>query len=593
MNALESVKRRAKALKVALGRDRYLYLIAAIIGFLDSLAAVALKGSVRLIEELAKSAVGVSGVPMLLAAFPLAGIALAIAWNRLVVRADISHGVSGVLEVIASPSERIKPHNIFSSIVGCALTAGFGGSVGMEGPIVATGAALGDNVASLSDADYKRRMILIGCGAAGAISAIFKAPFAGLVFCVEVFALDVASSSVIALLVSSAVACLSSMVMSGNRIEYAFAVHRQFNPVNIPLYVLLGVVVAFVSVYFMRASRAVESSLKKVRSVPLRACAGALIVGVAIALFPALYGEGALAMRSMLSDRMADLFTGSPLDALAGNRLLLPALLVALAVAKPVAMSATTGSGGIGGIFAPTMFAGCAVGYAFAVLCNFTGLTDLPPMNFALAGMAGAISGVMAAPLTGVFLVAELTGGYELFVPLIVVASVSTVIARRFEPYSMYAYRLGKSGRLITRHMDKAVLTLLSTEGLVDSSRPSLCVRDGLEAIARAFVDDPRTTYPAFESDGSFAGFIRSRDSFPILADPILREGLIVDDLVRPAKATLQPHADAAALVAAFNASGADVLPVLDDGRYVGLVEKASLLDAYRAKLAELSDGDA
>lgn len=592
MKTLESVKLRAKALKAALGRDRYLYLLAAIIGFLDSIAAVALKASVRGIEELVGYVVGMSGFPIIIAAFPLAGIALAIAWSRFVVKADISHGVCGVLEVIASPLERLRPHNLFSSIVGCALTAGFGGSVGMEGPIVATGAALGDNVASLSDADYKRRMILIGCGAAGAISAIFKAPFAGLVFCVEVFALDVASSSIVALLVSSAVACLSSMVISGYRIEYAFAVHESFRPANIPLYALLGVVIALVSVYFMRVSRAVESSLKKARSVPLRACMGGLVVGAAIALFPALYGEGALAMKLMLSDRMVELFSGSPLGVFAGKRLVFPALLVLLALAKPIAMAATTGSGGIGGIFAPTMFTGCAIGYAFAVVSNFTGLTDLPPMNFALAGMAGAISGVMAAPLTGVFLVAELTGGYELFVPLIVVSAVSTVIARHFEPYSMYAYRLGKNGKLITRHMDRAVLTLLSTDGLVDSSRPSLRVGDGLESVARAFVEDPRQSYPALEGDGSLAGFVRSSEAFPILADPILREGFIVDDLVCPQTRFLSPDDNAASFAAAFAASGRDELPVIDGGRFVGVVEKSALYDAYRVKLAELSDGD-
>lgn len=251
MNAIvTALKKAAMALKDRLGQKRYLFLAAALIGLLDGIAAVTLKSSVHGAEKLARFLAEKSGIALTLALFPAAGIALSYLWSRFCVKENISHGITGILEVMANQGSRIKPHNMFSSIVGCTLTAGFGGSVGMEGPIVATGAALGENVASLSEATYKRRMMLIGCGAAGAISAIFKAPIAGVVFCLEVLALDVASSSVAAMLTSSAVACLFSMFVSGYQIEFSFTVHDRFNPGNVPFYLALGAVTAFVSVYF-------------------------------------------------------------------------------------------------------------------------------------------------------------------------------------------------------------------------------------------------------------------------------------------------------------------------------------------------------
>ena len=462
----------------------------------------------------------------------------------------------------------------------------------MEGPIVTTGAALGDNLSSLSGADYKRRMILIGCGAAGAISAIFKAPIAGLVFCIEVFALDVASSSIIALLISTTVACLFSIAVSGYQIEFHFSIHERFSPHNVPFYVVLGVLSAFVSVYFMRATRFVESLFSRVNSLLWKVVAGGIVVGLLVVLFPALYGEGYLVMRSMLSGYMPDIFVHSAFSGFLHAQWMLPILLVALALIKPIATAATTASGGVGGTFAPSLFVGCAVGYAFASLCNFAGLAQLPPMNFALAGMAGAISGIMAAPLTGIFLIAELTGGYELFIPLIIVSAFSTMIARRFEPFSIYTRRPGLAGRLITRHRDKAVLTLLRLRDLVEMNCPCLSATAGIDGLKDAIARNPFPYYPVLDRDGRFSGLIDIEDVLPFLAESELHDVLILADLVRSEPERLDASSDMVSVFETFRKSDADELPVFEDGKLIGFITRSRLYRAYREKMEEISDGD-
>jgi CIC family chloride channel protein len=589
---LARAKGLASAVKGKLGPKRYLFVIAGVIGLLDGVAAVALKSSVHGAEEIARHAAGAAGSAALLAAFPIIGIALSYLWVRFFVKDDIGHGICRVLEVISAPLSRMKAHNMFSSLVGCTLTAGFGGSVGMEGPIVATGAAIGDNVAGLTDGDYKRRMILIGCGAAGAIAAIFKAPFAGLVFCVEVFALDVASSSVIALLISTAVATLFSMAVSGYQIEFHFSVHERFSPRNVPFYIALGLLSAFVSVYFMRISRAVESLGKRVSSPWLKIAIGGAAVGLAIALFPALYGEGYLAMHSMLTDSMPALFTHSPFEGLLSHAWAVPLLLVAVALIKPIATAATTASGGVGGTFAPALFVGCAIGYSFAVICDSAGIARLPPMNFALAGMAGALSGIMAAPLTGIFLIAELTGGYELFIPLIIVSSISTVIARHFEPFSIYTRRLGTTGRLITHHRDKAALTLIDVNDLIERGRASVPLDMDVARFSELVAASPAPFYPVIDRAGAFVGLVDAQDILPILANAELQERLVLSDLLHEPCVRLDASMGAPAFFSAFANCHEEELPVFEGERLLGFVTRAALYAAYKAKMAELSEGN-
>jgi CIC family chloride channel protein len=297
-------------------------------------------------------------------------------------------------------------------------------------------------------------------------------------------------------------------------------------------------------------------------------------------------------MHSMLTDHMGELFTQSIFSGLSANHYVFPLLLVALALIKPIATAVTTGSGGIGGTFAPTLFVGCAIGYAFAVSCNLSGITSLPPMNFALAGMAGALSGIMAAPLTGVFLIAELTGGYELFMPLIIVSSISTIIARHFEPFSIYTHKLGKSGRLITHHKDKAVLTLLQVRDLIEMDRPFIRIDAGIPHLACTIAKDVKPYYPVADQAGAFVGFIYTNEAIPILTDHDLRSGLIIDDLIHKPKCRLDIAMDAASFFTAFEKSCDEELPVFDRDTLLGFITKTNLYTAYRAKMAEISDGN-
>jgi CIC family chloride channel protein len=587
-----AIKTSASTFKDRIGSNRYLFIVAGIIGLLDGIAAVLLKSAVHGAESLARAAVGHAGLAILLSALPMVGIGLTILWIRFFVRENIGHGVCGVLEVIATPGARLKPHNVFSSMVGCTLTAGFGGSVGMEGPIAATGAAIGDNLASLSDAAYKRRMILIGCGAAGAISAIFKAPIAGILFAVEVLALDAASLSVIALLISSSVACLFSMVVSGYQVEFQFSVHGPFNPANVPFYVLLGALSSLVSVYFLRAFRLADRCVKVVRNPAARLLVAGLALGAIVFLFPSLYGEGYSAMRSMLTGKAPEMFARSVLGFASNGGFAFALLLFLVALAKPVATALSIGAGGVGGTFAPTLFVGCATGLAFAEAINLAGIVSLPAMNFALAGMAGALSGVMAAPLTAVFLIAELTGGYELFIPLIVVSVTSSLIARRFEPFSIYTRPLGLSGALITHHRDKAALSLMEIGALVDRDRPRVFADATMEELAAIVITRPNDSYPAFSRDGRFAGILKTRDIIPVLANDELREVTIVDDLILRPRLSVNLAMDAAACFDTFKASGEDELPVFENEAFAGFLSRARLQDAYKRTMEALYADD-
>lgn len=587
-----TVKSIASVCKDIIGPNRYLFIVAGIIGLLDGIAAVLLKSAVHGAESLARAIVESVGLTILLSALPVIGIGLTALWIRFFVRENIGHGVCGVLEVIATPGARLRSHHVFSSMVGCTLTAGFGGSVGMEGPIAATGAAIGDNIASLSSAAYKRRMILIGCGAAGAISAIFKAPIAGILFAVEVLALDAASVSVIALLISSSVACLFSMIVSGYQVEFHFSVHSPFNPANVPFYVLLGALSALVSVYFLRSFRLADRCVKVIRNSVARLFAAGIALGALVFLFPSLYGEGYSSMRSMLTGNAPEIFARSVLGFASNGGFTLALLLLLVVLVKPVATALSIGAGGVGGTFAPTLFVGCASGLAFAETLNLAGVASLPAMNFALAGMAGALSGVMAAPLTAIFLIAELTGGYELFVPLIVVSVTSSLIARRFEPFSIYTRPLGLSGALITHHRDKAALSLLDLGSLVDRGRPLVFADASMDELAELVVRQPNGSYPAFSRDGRFSGILKTRDIIPVLASDELRAVTIIEDLIVRPRFSVNIAMNASACFDAFKTSGEDELPVFEKAAFIGFLSRARLQDAYKRTMEQLYADD-
>lgn len=579
---LEGAERR-------MGSTLFACVVASLIGLASAASAIVLKSCVHGLDSLWRAFQGMSGLPWLLCCLPVAGIALTSLWARFFVKGEIGHGVSGVIESAARPSSRPKARSMVASLVGCSLTAGFGGSVGMEGPIFATGAAIGENAAALCSSDYRRRVILMGCGAAAAVSAIFKAPLAGAMFAIEMLALDLSAASLIPLLLSSALACLASMVFSGYRIEMHFAVTEPFRPSNIPLYALLGVACAFVSVFFMRVLRLVEGAMGGIARKPLRILAGGLLMAVAVLFLPPLFGEGYRSMNDMLSGEPGKLFAGSLLGFGSGSEPVLAALLVVAALVKPLACAVTTGSGGVGGTFAPALFSGCALGGAFAKLANLSGAFVAPEINFSLAGMAGLLAGTMHAPLTGIFLIAELSGGYQLFVPLIIVASVSYLITKRFEPLSIYSRAPGAAGRLITHDRDKAALTLLSLDELLEPAPRSFGPLATVEDISLEATRSRRDLYPIAGDSGELLGFVSMRNLRPLLASPELYSRTLIEDIISPAAATIAPEASVAEAVEAFGRMEGDDLPVVRDGKLVGFLSRARVYRTYREKLRELS----
>ncbi len=414
----------------------FLLILSVLIGMLAAVAAVVLKTSVHYIEQWVRDIPGKHMENWFLLVFPILGVLITVIYVRNFVKDNIGHGVSRILYAISRKKAVMKLHNTYSSIIACTFTGGFGGSVGMEAPIVATGAAIGSNVAQATRLGFKRTTLLVGCGAAAAIAAIFKAPIAGLIFSLEVLMLDLTMASLIPLLIASVTAAIFSSIFLGEQIEFYFTLQDPFTFDSIPFYILLGIFTGLISLYFFWVNGKVESLVKKIKKPYVRVLKGGLVLGILIFIFPPLFGEGYSGMRSLLSGNPGELlnnsFFGSFID---DTGLLFIGFLVMVFMFKAVATSLTTGAGGVGGVFAPSLFIGGLAGFVFSRFINIVSWYNISERNFALVGMAGLIAGVIHAPLTAIFLIAEITGGYELFIPLIITSSLAYLTVVYFQPH--------------------------------------------------------------------------------------------------------------------------------------------------------------
>ncbi|MDR3250146.1 MAG: chloride channel protein, partial [Tannerella sp.] len=447
----------------------FVLIISFFVGLCSALAAIILKNTIHLIQSLLTSNLQ-EGANYWLLIYPAIGILLAGLFVKYVVRDDISHGVTKILFAISQRKSRIKPHNIWSSLAASSVTIGFGGSVGAEAPIVLTGAAIGSNLGRAFRLEQKTLMLLVGCGAAGAIAGIFKAPIAGLVFVIEVLMLDLTMTSVLPLLISSVTAATMSYIFNGTEAMFSFSQTEVFHISRIPYVLFLGIFCGLVSLYFTRAMIKVEALYRKIKHYWQKFLTGSVILSLLIFLFPPLYGEGYDTIGSLLEGRFAHLMNQSPFNFINDNYWAIIVFLALILLTKVFASSATNSGGGCGGIFAPSLYLGCIAGFVFSHTLNFFELsTPLSEKNFALMGMAGVMAGVMHAPLTGVFLIAELTGGYALFLPLMIVSISSYATIITFESHSIYSMRLAQKGELMTHHKDQAVLTLLKMENIIET----------------------------------------------------------------------------------------------------------------------------
>lgn len=571
-------------------QSRFLYVLSFITGMLSALAAVLLKNAIHYTEHFLTTGFKAGSAGYLYLAYPLIGMFLTVIFVRYIVRDGIGHGVSRILFAISKNNSRIKSHNNWSSIIASTFTIGFGGSVGAEAPIVLTGASIGSNIGRLMKMNYRNITLLVGCGAAGAIAGIFKAPIAGIVFTLEILMVDLTISSIVPLLISSVTAATVTYFLMGGDVLFSFALKESFSLANIPWYIVLGIGTALLSVYFTRSTMYLEGLYEKVKNHYVRLIAGGTILGVLILLLPPLYGEGYNTIRQLLNGETASLFENSFFSEISNKMWFLMAFLLALSLFKVIASSSTNGAGGVGGIFAPSLFIGGVSGFLIARLINTVGNTGLPESSFTLAGMAGAMAGIMHAPLTAIFLIAEITGGYGLLVPLIITSTISYMTVMRFEKHSIYHKRLAHRGELITHHKDKAVLTRMDWTKEIETDLITVNSNDTLGELVKVISASKRNIYPVVDEIGVLEGVVLLDNVREIMFNQDLYDETYVTDLMVMPPSYIDKSEKVDSVMETFRKTGAWNLPVLDGGKYVGFLSKSRIFSTYRDLLMEVSE---
>ena len=574
--------------------DRQMLLILAfIIGILASFAAYILHTLIHQIQAILTEGFEINSFNWLYLVFPVIGIYLTSLFVRYVVRDNISHGITRILYAISSKRSHLKPHNCWSSVIASAITIGFGGSVGAEAPIVLTGSAIGSNLGQLFKIDNKTMMLLVGCGAAAAIAGIFKAPIAGLVFTLEVLMVDLTMASLLPILVASITANVFTWALMGGKSLFTFVMDSAWQVDRLPACVLLGLFCAFISLYFIRTMTFCEGFFAKMKKHPYgKLAVGGVMLSSLIFLFPALYGEGYSAINILLNgtteadwNQLLDksLFYGH------GNLLVVYIALVLLT--KVFATSCTNGAGGCGGTFAPSLFIGGFGGFLFARLWNMYQIgVYVPEKNFTLLGMAGVMAGVMHAPLTGIFLIAEITGGYALFVPLIIVSVVSVMGISIFEPHSIYAMRLARQGKLITHHTDRAVLTLMSMDSIIEKDYISVAPEMPLGKLVNVISRSQSDFIPVLDVGGRLLGDIDITKIRHIVFRTELYNKFNVSQLMSHVPAVLYTNEPMEQVMKKFERSNAEYLPIVDiNNKLTGFISRTRLYTMYRKMVADFS----
>lgn len=570
--------------------QRMLMILALVVGIGSGLAAVILKQLAHLINAGLTNWIDSSYDNIFLLLFPGVGMLLSLLFVRYFIKDDIGHGVTKALFAISKNNSRIKPHNTWSSVLASSVTIGFGGSVGAEAPIVYTGAAIGSNVARKLGLSYKTMTILLGCGASGAVAGIFKAPMAGILFTLEILLFNISMSSMLPLLISTISATTVSYLLLGNEVAFASVVDN-FSMGNFPYYLILGVACGFCSLYFIRMTMYLEDRIKKISNPFKRWAYCALGLGILIYLFPPLFGEGYSSLGHMLQGNPDNILEYSLFsDILKNYKWVVPIYFIFVLVFKVFAMSFTNAGGGVGGTFGPTLIVGGIAGFIIARTINLTGIHPLPEANFALVGMAGLMSGVMQAPMTAIFLIAEITGGYALLMPLIIVSITSLMTIRIFEPYSIYSKRLAKTGDLITHDGDKAVLTLLNTSELIERDFMTVGPEQSLRQLVDVVAKSKRNIYPVVDKNDKLQGTIFLDDIREVMFKTELYDELYVCSLMKECEDTVCDTDRMDIVMDKFDRTGAWNLPVVDIlGRYLGFVSKSKIFSSYRSRLQDVS----
>ncbi len=559
-------------------------ILSGVIGGMAGLAAVVLKLSVHGIEHLLFEL----KFDVLHYFYPLIGIIITVVISRYFMGERLGHGVSDILYTLSRKSSNMRPSRMYSRMVTSVFTVGFGGSVGLEAPIVVTGSAIGSNIGQLMHMDYKQRTIFIGCGAAGAIAGIFNSPIAGVIFASEVLLAGIGFASFIPLLIAAVCGSLVSMTLLGDDILFSFHLADAFHAQDTPYYILLGVLCGLISVYFTRTTYFVEHSIFKIKNYILRAIIGGLILALTILLLPPIYGEGYGFIKTLLSGNMDQVLSYRMAGYELKSNLNLWVFLVGLIIFKPFASALTIGSGGSGGIFGPSLFLGGITGFTFSNFINLTSGDKITSLsNFTLVGMCGVMSGVLYAPLTAIFLIAEITGGYTLFVPLMMVSAISYITGSYFENYSIYTKHLIERGEYIPHDKDRQLLSQININQIVEKDLHTISPEKTLGDLVKIVKKSKRNIFPVVDKKNKLYGIITLDDIRELMFDEEARNEILVSSIMHPPPDSISLSESMDSVMNKFEKSGAWNLPVIDDGAYIGLISKSRVFNTYRTKLRQ------
>lgn len=576
-----------------LSQQQFVMILSAVIGLAAGMAAVVIKNLTHFIQLLLEGKFVVNYHHAFYFVFPLIGLALTVLIVRYGLRKPIGHGIPSTLYAISKKKGLMRSYQMYASLLTAPITVGFGGSVGLEGPTVATGASLGSNISRIFNMNQTTRTLLIGCAAAGAMSSIFKAPIAAIVFAIEVFSLDLTLASLLPLLLASVSAVLTSYFFFGSDIILPFTLKDSFEMADVPYYILLGVLASLCSIYFTKMYFRINKLFRRIDSPTRRLFVGGIALGVLVFFIPPLYGEGYDVINNLLQEDYREAMGTTPFNEYFDNFWVVISLLAGLVIFKIIATSLTFNAGGVGGIFAPVLFMGSTMGHCFALFVNHLNILKNPlsVSNFTLVGMAGLMAGVLHAPLTAIFLIAEITHGYDLFIPLMITAAISFMITQQVLPHSVYTMELAARGELITHNKDQAVLTLMDIDQVIE--RNFIPLRLGMtlgEIVHEGVVKSSRNIFPVVDKENNFMGILLLDDIRPIMFDKSLYETVKIDELMQTAPEIIDRDKDGThAIMKKFQESDAWNLPVVSNNKYHGFVSKSKLLTAYRKKLIEVT----
>lgn len=565
-------------------------ILSLVVGVLSGLAAATIKNSVHLVERFLTGNIAKDQDSLLFFFLPGIGILLTVIAIKYVIKQPVGHGIPNTLYAISKGNGIIHFKKMFSAIITSSITVGFGGSTGLEGPTVSTTSAISSNLGRLLKVNYKTRKILIGCAASGALAAIFKAPIAAIVFAIEVIMLDLTTASLIPLLIASIGAALTSRWIFGTDILFHFSIKDPFVSTDIPFFIVLGALAGFFSIYFAKVFSFTSRFFDKIKSIWLKVVVGGVLLGGLIYVLPPLYGEGYGTINNLIEGNHEQTLNNSLFVAYRDNLWITLVFLTAVAFFKVFATNITFGAGGVGGIFAPTLFMGSIIGFVYVTFLNAIGWGNFSVANYTLVGMAALMAGNLQAPLTAIFLIAEITGGYELFIPLMIVSSIAYLTVKYYVPHGVYTMQLAKRGALITHHKDQAVLTLMELKNEIEKDFISVEPYQTLEDLVKVVAKSNRNLFPVLDEEKNFIGVVLLNDIRGVMFNKELYQQTQVHELMSSAPEHISINDNMEEVMNKFESSGAWNLPVLNDGKYIGFVSKSKLFSAYRKLLRDFYD---